>query len=373
MGVSVWVLVLGFSALTADRAVLCWKLRGGFCVCGSHGEGNCGAAHAFGVLNQHQRQVIDLSPLQAGDIASRRRARPASRPFDEDRRRQQVALFEQFEISSISGFDFEQRQRVELVEQVIDDPDAVGGRDDGEGLVLLGEGDAGGRRRRQTRRRRDGLDLDFRRQFADDAGEMVKVAKVEASPSTRKTRSRLRRAVRRSARRRGSRPWRGSRRRASSGKTSSTVSPAWQCRRARRWRQRRKTLRLLHRVKPAGAGLQRRPGAAGDQLRVPGRARRRSACRSVLFSQLRSLPFALFHSRPSPPQWPCAAIRCMSRMGWLGWLACSWTTSSRRRGLQRVAVARFSMVTKFITSRPPGLSRPRISRISSRVRRPSCR
>ena len=36
-------------------------------------------------------------------------------------------------------FDLEQNQRVEVVEQVVDDANAVSGRYDGQGFVLLGQ------------------------------------------------------------------------------------------------------------------------------------------------------------------------------------------------------------------------------------------
>ncbi len=52
---------------------------------------------------------------------------------------EQVALFEQLEHFVEQRLDLEQGQGVELVEQVVDDLDAVGGGDDGEGFVLLGQ------------------------------------------------------------------------------------------------------------------------------------------------------------------------------------------------------------------------------------------
>ena len=75
--------------------------------------------------------------------------------------------------SSTIGFDLEQGQGVELVEQVVDDLDAVVGGDDGEGFVLLGQRHAGSSRGGGEGETPGMVSTSTGTTFAHDAGEVA--------------------------------------------------------------------------------------------------------------------------------------------------------------------------------------------------------
>jgi hypothetical protein len=187
------------------------------------------AAHPLGVLHQHQRQVVDLLALEAGDTSRTIRSFGAptfsmKQLVASSPRRASSSM-----TSSISGFTFSSTRVSNSSSRWSMSVDAVGGRDDGEGLVLFGQG-CGRRRRRRRRRLTPGMVSTSTSGASSRTtrARWPKVAKVEASPSTRKTRSRPSPAARRCVRRRVPRPWPESRGRGSSGRPAPRHRPARQ-------------------------------------------------------------------------------------------------------------------------------------------------